>query len=57
MSTVGDSDEEPLMPQEHEFSFSRSPPPSATQLEDVTNSLGVAWGLDAVPRSRSDVDH
>ena len=45
-STVVDSDEEPLLP----------PPPGATQLEDVTDSLGAALGSDVVPRSRSDVD-
>ena len=65
-STVVDSDEEPLLPHEHEcanvesaasaVSAVRSPPPGATQLEDVTNSFGAALGLDAVPRSGGDVD-
>ena len=32
------------------------PPPGATQLEDVTHSLGAALGLDPVPRSGSGVD-
>ena len=41
-----DSDEEPLLPpQEHELSSLRRPPPGATQLEDVTDSLGAALGI------------
>ena len=64
-STVLDSDEEPLLPHEHDrvdvqsaastvFAV-RSPPPGATHLEDVTNTLGAALGLDPVPSS-GDVD-
>ena len=55
-STAVDNDEEPLLPQEHELSSLRIPPPGATQLEDVTDSLGAALGPNDVPRSRSDVD-
>ena len=56
-STAMDNDEESLLlPQEHELYSLRSPPPGATQLEDVTDSLGAALGPDVVPRSRSDVD-
>ena len=39
-----DSDEGPLLPQEHELSSLRSPPPGATQLEDVTNFSVRRWG-------------
>ena len=38
-STAMDSDEELLLPQEHEISSLRSPPPGATQVEDVIFSL------------------
>ena len=67
MSTVVDSDEEPLLPREVRSQFQseaspghmevRTPPTRATQLEDVTNSLGTALGLDSLPTSVSDVDH
>ena len=66
MSTVVDSDEEPLLPHEVRSQFQseaspghievRIPPTRATQLEDVTNSLGAALGLDPLPNSVSDVD-
>ena len=67
MSTVVDSDEDPLLPREVRSQFQseaspghievRTPPTRATQLEDVTNSLGAAMGLDSLPSSVSDVDH
>ena len=38
-STAVDSDEEPL-PQDHELSSLRCPPPGASQVEDVIDSFG-----------------
>ena len=66
MSTVVDSDEEPLLHSEVRSRFQseaspghvevRTPPTRATQL-DVINSLGAASGLHPMPTSVSDVDH
>ena len=67
MSTIVDSDEEPLLHRELRSRFQseaspghtgvRIPPTRATQLEDVTSSLGAALGLHPLPTAVSDVDH